>query len=290
MTRVAGEAAPRAEHPRLPSSMTQPTQIHPTAIVEDGAQIGMGVRVDAYALVGAGTVVGDGCHLRAHCILHPGTILEAKVLVDCHAVLGGDPQDVKFDRDTPSGVHIGEGAVIREHVTINRATRPNARTSVGANTFLLAACHVPHDAQIGPHTIVANGVLFGGFVEVGPYCFIGGSAVFHQHMRVGEGVMVSGNASTGLDAAPFTLVAERNGMHGLNYLGMRRRGFSKDEVSEVRRLFREVLDVPGNVRQHALSQTAETAPGKRFLDFFQGGTRGFLSRYETRRRTGQVQE
>ncbi len=268
--------------------MSQQTQIHPTAIVEDGAQIGEGVRIDAYALVSAGTVVGDGCHLRAHSILHPGTVLEDKVFVDCHAVLGGEPQDVKFDRDTPSGVHIGAGAIIREHVTINRATQANARTTVGPNAFLLAACHVPHDASIGAHTIVANGVLFGGFVEVGPYCFIGGSAVFHQHMRVGEGVMVSGNASTGLDAAPFTLVAERNGLHGLNHLGMRRRGFSRDEVSEIRQLFRDVLDVPGNVRQHALAQTARTEPGKRFLEFFKGGKRGFLSRYETRRRTGQV--
>ncbi|MGF1485135.1 MAG: acyl-ACP--UDP-N-acetylglucosamine O-acyltransferase [Opitutales bacterium] len=267
--------------------MSEPaTRIHPTAVVEDGAQLADDTKVGPYAVIASGTVIGPGCEIGAHAILHPGTILEEKIFIDAHAVIGGDPQDIKFDRDTPSGVYIGAGTTIREHVTINRATRPNKRTVVGPDCFLLATCHVPHDATIGQGTVIANAVLFGGFVEVGSHCFIGGSAVFHQHVRIGDGVMVSGNASLSRDIAPYILVSERDRVHGLNHVGLRRRGFSTETVSELKRLFRAVLDAPGNVRAHAARQTAESAPGKRFLSFFGGGKRGFVTRYETRRRTG----
>jgi UDP-N-acetylglucosamine acyltransferase len=251
---------------------------HPTAAIDEGARLAAGVGVGPCAVIEAGVRVGPGCRIHAHAVLRAGTVLEANVEVHPHAVLGGEPQDLRFDRDTPSGVHIGAGTIIREHVTINRATATGANTTVGANCFLLAACHLPHDASVGDGTVIANAALFGGHVSIGAHCFIGGSAVFHQGVRIGDGVMASGNGAFTRDIAPYLLVSGRDRVNGLNRVGLKRQGYPAAAVGELKELFRAVLDTPGNPRELAAALTAETELGRRFLAFFAGGTRGFLTR------------
>jgi len=250
-------------------------QIHPTAAIADDASLGADVIIGPYAVVEAGVRLGAGVQLGPHAVLRAGTEVGDKASIDAHAVIGGLPQDLGFDPSVASGVRIGAGAVVREHVTVNRSTREGGLTEVGAQAYLMAACHVPHDALIGARTIIANGVLFGGYVQVGADCFIGGSAVFHQHLRIGEGVMVSGNASFTKDIAPFLLAAERDGIHGLNLIGLRRRGHTREEIAELKRLFREVLVSPGNPADNAARAEAETSAGGRFLDFFTTSKRGY---------------
>lgn len=246
--------------------------VHPTAIVEDGARLGAGCVVHAHAIVRRHAVLGDGV------VVHP------------FAIVGSDPQDLKFDAATESGARVGARSVLREHVTINRATRPGGWTEVGADCFLMTASHVAHDCQVGDSVVMANAVLLAGHVQVGARAFLGGAAIFHQFVRVGDSVMVSGGARIAQDVAPYAMAAERNEIVGLNLLGLKRRGFARDTVGEIKRAFRAVFLEPGNLRELAAAALRDggyaSAEARHFLEFFGAGKRGFARA----RRAGVVTE
>jgi UDP-N-acetylglucosamine acyltransferase len=196
------------------------------------------------------------------------------------AVVGGDPQDLSFDPATGSGVRIGARTVIREHVTIHRATKADSWTEVGAGCFLMVACHVAHDCRLADKVIMANVALLAGHVQIGEGAFVGGSAGAHQFVRIGEGAMIAGAARVIRDVPPFTMMAERDEVVGLNVVGLRRRGLPRQTVDELKRAFR-VVNVPvGNMRElaaHALaSGDYSSAEARRFLEFFREGRRGFV--------------
>lgn len=249
------------------------TVIHPSAIVEPGAQIGADCEILAGAVIKNGVVLGD------------------RVVVCEYAVIGGAPQAIGFDPSTKSGVRIGPGTVIREHVTINRATQAGHDTLVGEKCFIMAAAHIAHDCVLANNVIMANAVLLAGFVSVGPHAFIGGGAMAHQFVRIGESAMVSGNASIARDLAPFVLAAERDFVFGLNFVGLKRRGFAREAIREIKDAFREVYHARANIREVAASALAggryATPEAKRFLEFFSGGKRGFA---RARRQHGDADE
>jgi len=251
--------------------------LHPTAIIHPSAKLGANVAVGPYAIVEEGVEIGAGSQLAAHSILRRGSILGKSVIVDSFAVVGGDPQDLKFDQKILSGVRIGDNTVLREGVTIHRSTKAGGYTIVGANCLLMGNSHVGHDCVVGDKVVMANCALLAGHIEVGDGCFLSGGTVFHQFMRIGEGVMVSGNARLGLDIPPFTLAAERNELHGLNLVGLRRRGYDAATIAEIKLLYKTVF-ADGSPRANALKAAplAKTEPGKKFLAFFVGGKRGFL--------------
>jgi len=235
--------------------------IHPTAIVEPGAQLGAGCEVMAYAVV------------TSHCVLGE------RVVVHPFAVVGGDPQYLKFDRATAAGVRVGAGTVIREHVTINRSIHAGKFTSVGENCFMMAASHVAHDCAVGNNVVFANAALLAGHVSVGDHTFLGGGAAVHQFCRIGESVMVAGHASITRDVPHFTMVAERDDVIGFNAVGLKRRGFNRVAIAELKAAFQEIYFTPGNIREVAAGRLAaqafETAEARRFLEFFAEGKRGF---------------
>ncbi len=235
--------------------------IHPTAIIEDGVQLGTGCVVHPHAIIKRHTVLGEG------------------VVVHSFAVIGGDPQYLKFDPAIASGVRIGAGTVIREYVTINRSIHPGRATAVGARCFLMASSHVGHDSAVADDVVLANNVMLAGHVHVGSHTFLGGGAGFHQFCRIGEGVMVSGLARIALDIPPFVMAAERNEVIGLNLIGIKRRGLGRDAVGEIKDAFRAVYFTAGNIREVARSALAgsafKTAEARQFLTFFTEGKRGF---------------
>jgi len=237
------------------------TTIHPTALVEPGAQL------------------GDGCEIQAFAVITKHCVLGERVVVHPFAVLGGDPQYLKFDRAIASGVRVGAGTVIREHVTINRSIHAGGFTVVGENCFLMAASHVAHDCAVGNNVVLANAALLGGHATVGDHSFLGGGAAVHQFCRVGEGVMVAGNASITRDVAHFTMVAERDEIVGFNAVGLRRRGISRPAIAELKQAFHAVYFTPGNIRSVAAEALAvgtyTTAEARRFLEFFSEGKRSF---------------
>lgn len=238
------------------------TTIHPTAIVEDGAQLGAGCVVHAYAIVTRHCVLGDG------------------VVVHSFAVIGDDPQDLRFDKTTRSGVRVGAGTILREHVTVHRATRADGWTEIGAGCFLMAASHVAHDCRLADKVIMANASLLGGHVQVGEGAFIGGGAAVHQFARIGEGAMIGGLARVANDVPPFTMVAERDEVSGLNVVGLRRRGLPRQSVDELKRAFRTVNLPVGNMRELAAAALASgeysSAEARRYLEFFGTGRRGVV--------------
>jgi len=236
--------------------------IHPTAVIEEGAQLGAGCVIHSYAVITRHAVLGD------------------RVVVHPFAVIGGDPQDLKFDRTTRSGVRIGSDTVIREHVTIHRATKADAWTEIGAGCYLMVSSHVAHDCRLADKVIMANAVLLAGHVQVGEGTFLGGAALVHQFCRIGEGAMIGGGSRMARDVPPFAMTTERDEIVGLNVVGLRRRGLPKATVEELKRAFRTVNVQVGNVRELAASALASgeysSPEARRFLEFFGGGKRGFV--------------
>ncbi len=246
--------------------------IHPTAMIEDGARLGADCEIMAGAMV------------TRHCILGD------RVVVHPYAVLGGDPQFLKFDRATPSAVRIGDGTVVREHVTVNRSIHAGGETVIGARGFLMAGSHVGHDCVVADDVVLANNVMLAGHVSVGAFTFIGGGAGIHQFCRIGESAMVAGLARVTLDVPPFTLSAERDEIIGLNLIGLKRRGFPRETIRELKEAFRAVYFTPGNIRTVAagLAVGAASAEVRQFLEFFTQGKRGIAR--PTRDPAGSMEE
>lgn len=233
--------------------------IHPSAVIEEGAQLGVDVEIMAGAIVTRWARLGD------RVVVHPG------------AVVGGDPQYLKFERNTPSYVDVGAGTVVREHVTLNRSIHADQATVIGARGFLMACSHVAHDCVLGDDVVLANNALLAGHVSVGAFSFIGGGAAIHQFCRVGEAAMVAGLARITRDVPAFTMVAERDELIGLNLIGLKRRGWPREAVREVKEHYREICLPTGNPRELAAARLpeAKSPQARAFLEFFTGGKRGF---------------
>ena len=238
-----------------------PTVIHPSAIIENDVEL------------------GEDCEIQAGVILRRYTVLGNRVVVHPYAVIGGDPQYLQFDRNTASGVRIGSGTTIREHVTINRSIKPGLFTEIGENNFLMANAHVAHDGATGANVVLANNAALAGHVSVGDFTFVGGGAMAHQFTRIGESVMVGGLSRITRDLAPFTMVAERDDVVGLNLIGLKRRGFNREVIRELKQLYHAIYFTPGNIRTVAAEALArgdaQSAEGRRFLEFFTSGKRSF---------------
>lgn len=247
--------------------------IDKTAIISDNAKIGKDVQIGPYVIIENDVQIGDNCTIAAHAIIRAGSVLEKDVRVDSFACIGGDPQDISFNRSIRSGVVIGEGTMIREGVTIHRATMEGGFTKIGRNCFLMGYCHIAHDCVLGNDVKIANGALLAGHVHMGDHIFMGGNAVIHQNLQVGEGVIIAGCARLNLDIPPFLIVSEATEVNGLNLIGIKRRGFGQKEVSDLKCCFKEVLDSPGNPYEKAAKARqeglAKTELGKTFLAFFE---------------------
>lgn len=254
--------------------------IHPSAIVGDEVSLGEGVQIGPFAVIEKDVHLGDFVEIAAHAIIHKGSIIGAECRIDSNAVIGGDPQFSGFNREMTSGVKIGKNTIIREGVTIHRSCYENQYTQVGENCMLMGNSHVAHDCIVSDSVILANGVLLAGHVSVGNRTFIGGNAAIHQFVRIGEGAMVGGLAAISKDVPPFCMVTDRNIVHGLNLVGLKRSGIERETMKMLKEVFREVFSAT-HTRKLALEQKQsldsidEKNEVYRFLSFFEDGERGF---------------
>ena len=251
--------------------------IHPTAIVDPGAELGAGVSVGAYAIVGPGCRVGDGCVIAPRATLERNVVLAPRVGVGSGSVVGGDPQDLKY-RGEETFVEIGEGTSVREYATINRGTAHSHRTTVGRNCFIMSYVHLAHDCHVGDHVIISNGTQLAGHVTVEEHASISGLVGFHQFVRIGAHSFVGGCSRVAKDVPPYLrAVGNPVKLYGLNSVGLQRRGFSESTLRELKRayrlLFRSEMNV-GQAIERARAEIEQTPEVRHFLDFIDQSQRG----------------
>jgi UDP-N-acetylglucosamine acyltransferase len=253
------------------------TVIHPTALISPDAQIGDGVRIGAYAIIGEQCVVGDGCVLAPRATLDRNVTLAPNVEIGIGSVIGGDPQDLKFEGEE-TFVEIGEGTVVREYATINRGTAQSRRTTVGRNCLIMSYVHLAHDCHVGDHVIISNGSQFAGHVTIEDRVNVSGLCLVHQFVTIGQYSFIGGGSPVRQNVPPFMMAAgSPMKLYGLNKVGLQRNGFSPETVRALKRTYR-LLFMSGLKMSDAIERaTTEIAPipeVRTLLDFMQRGGRG----------------
>lgn len=253
--------------------------IHPTALVSGRAEIGEDVEIGPYSVVDDDVTIGNGCQISSSVRLHSGVHLGREVRVFHGAALGGEPQDLKFGGEKTE-LHVGDGTVIREFVTLNRGTAATGRTLVGKNCLIMAYAHVAHDCTVGDHVIMANSVHLAGHVEVEDHVTIGGVVPVHQFVRIGRHCMVGGGLRVPKDVPPYILAGGVPLRYfGLNAVGLRRRGFSTEVRNNLKRAYQILFQSELNLRQ-AVERIREEFGGiaevEQVLEFIAKSKRGLL--------------
>ncbi len=254
------------------------TDIHPTAIVHPKAELGAGVRVGPYAVIGENVAVADGTEIGPHAVLEGRLEVGPRCRIFAGAVIGSPPQDLKFDPATPSGVRIGADTVIREHVTIHRATVEEGWTTIGDGCFIMASAHVAHDCRVGDRVVLTSYTGLTGFVEVGDGAFISGLVGVHQFVRIGTLAFVGGCSRLPQDVPPYFLV-EGNPVQvrGVNIVGLRRAGVSAAARLDLQRAYK-ILYRSGHTTAAALDtirkELASSEHITRLVDFIAASKRG----------------
>ena len=251
-------------------------KIHPTAIVEDGAQLGAEIEIGPFAIIGAGALIGDSCKIQAHAVIEGTVKMGAENFIGYGAIIGAAPQDLSFDPKTQSSVEIGNSNTIREYCTIHRGSTEGSATTIGDGNFLMVGNHLGHNCTIGNGVVMANDCLLAGHVRIDDRAFIGGGSRFHQGIRMGRLVMAEGRFTQNLP--PF-LSAAKNEVYGFNVVGMRRANFSAAERDEIKRAFKLLYRSGLNTKQ-ALEKAAESDFGPIGREFFEfvanAGKRGIV--------------
>lgn len=252
--------------------------IHPTAIIDPRAQLGTGVRVGPYAVIGPDVVVGDECEIGPHVVLDGFLSMGRRNRIFPGAVLGGQPQDLKFKGGECRAV-IGDDNTIRECVTINVATTPQGLTRVGNHCLLMAYAHIAHDCRIGDRVIVANACQLAGHVEIDDWAIIGGLCALHQFVLVGAHAIIGGASAVRQNVAPFVKAAgSPMTVAGINATGLERRGFGPEDIARVKRAYRYLFRRGLRVEE-ALEKILEEGDdeiARTYRDFFARSARGVV--------------
>ncbi len=257
--------------------MNQPlAYVHPQAKVANNVVIEPFVNIEKNVIIKAGTWIGsnvtimEGARIGKNCRIFPG------------AVISAIPQDLKFDGED-SIVKIGDNTTVREYATINRGTKASTQTVVGKNCLLMAYCHVAHDCTIGDNVILANAATLGGHIQIDDWAIIGGLAAVHQFVKIGCHAMVSGGALVRKDVPPFVKAArEPISYVGVNSIGLRRRGFTNEQINYIQDIYRYIYLKNNNVTQAVNYIEAEVpvSPERdEILTFISQSTRGIMKGY-----------
>jgi UDP-N-acetylglucosamine acyltransferase len=252
-------------------------EIHPTAVIDPSAEVGTDVTIGAYAVLGPNVQVGNRTQIGAHVVLERDTSVGEDCRIHSSAVLGGDPQDLKYQGEE-SRLVVGDRTVIREFVTLNRGTAASGRTEIGAECLLMAYVHVAHDCRIGDHVVLSNAVNMGGHVEIEDWAIVGGATAIHQFARIGCHAFVGGTSAVRKDVPPFVKASGNPvRLFGLNSLGLERRGFSVPVRQALRRAYRLLFQSRLNVSQALEKARVELPPLpeiERLLSFIERSERG----------------
>ena len=252
------------------------THIHPTAIIDPSAKIDPSTVIGPYTIIGPNVTLGKNNRIGPFCIIE-NTVMGDDNEVIAHASIGVKPQDLSYDESLQSMVIMGNGNKIRECVTIHRSTKADNPTRLGDGCLLMANSHVAHDCQLGSHVILANSTGIAGHVHLADRVITSGMVGVHQFVRVGKLAMLSGGAMVPLDIPPFcTAQGERARLVGLNVVGMRRAGMTREEIMAVKHAFKVLFRSKLMLRE-AIAQLEAEKPipaVQEMLDFCKNTKRG----------------
>ena len=255
--------------------------IHPSAVIEDGATIGIGCKIGPFCHVGPEVVLAEGVQLRSHVVVTGDTHIGADTVVFPFSVIGEIPQDLKFAGEKTS-LRIGARNRIREHVTMNTGTGGGGGvTRVGDDGLFMAGCHIAHDAQVGNRVIVVNSSAIAGHVILEDDVIVGGLSGVHQHVRIGKGAIIGACTMVTNDVVPHGLVQGPRGvLDGLNLIGLKRKGVERTDITALRAAFQALKDGEGSFMDRArrLGEESDSAYVQEMVAFILGDSdRNFLT-------------
>ena len=258
--------------------------IHTTALIDVRAELAADVQVGPYAVIGASVKIGRGTRIGAHCVIEGPTTIGCDNRIFSHAALGAAPQDMKY-RGEPTELVIGDRNTVREFCTFNRGTAQDVGvTRLGDDNWVMAYVHLAHDVQVGSHTILANNATLAGHVHIGDWVLVGGLTGVHQFCKIGAHAMTGFQSHVSQDVPPFMTVAGHPlAVHGINAEGLRRRGFARDRIQQVKQmhrlLYRDSLTLE-QARQAIAALLGAVPEGdddvQRMVDFLAAAQRGIV--------------
>ena len=254
-------------------------RVHPTAVVDPSAELDLDVVVEAFALIGAGVRIGPGSTIGPRATVCGTTRLGAGCSVGVGAVIGSDPQDLKY-RGEPTTLEIGDETEIREYATVNRGTTATGSTVIGPHCFLMSYVHVAHDCRLGEGVILANAVQLAGHVEIGDHAQVGGLTPIHQFVRIGAYAFVGGGSRVPQDVPPYVRTAGNPmRLYGINAVGLRRAGFGPDLRMSIQHAYRLLFN-SGLPRAEAVDrirvESGHVKEVTHLLDFLGASERGVM--------------
>lgn len=245
-------------------------EIHPSALIEDGAEIGARVRVGAFAVVGAKVKLDSGVEVKNHAVVTGDTLIGEASVIFPFACVGEIPQDLKYSGEDTKLI-IGARNRIRENVTINTGTTGGGGvTRVGDDNLFMTGAHVGHDVQVGHRVVVANQSAFAGHCVIGDDVIIGGLSGVHQYVRIGRGAIIGAVTMVTNDVIPYGLVhGPRGALDGLNLVGLKRKGLARGDISALRKAYETLASGEGAFQDRArrLAETTENAYVREVVDF-----------------------
>lgn len=253
--------------------------ISPLAVVHPEAQIGEGVTIDPFAIVEKDVVIGDGCYIHPHAVIRDGARIGKGCQIFPGAVIAGIPQDLKFKGEITTA-EIGDYTTIRECVTVNRGTASRGKTVVGSHCLIMAYSHVAHDCVLKDNIIIGNASQIAGEVEIDDYAIVSGGSLVHQFTRISKHVMIQGGSRIGKDIPPYTLIGRDPIVYcGINIVGLRRRGFTNQQVYLIQDIYRTLYTRGLNNTDALKAIETEYEPCEErdlILDFIKNSKRGIV--------------
>ncbi|MDD5129162.1 MAG: acyl-ACP--UDP-N-acetylglucosamine O-acyltransferase [Candidatus Omnitrophica bacterium] len=248
--------------------------IHPTAVIDKEAVLGRNADIGAYAVIGKGVRIGDNAAISPYVHIKGDTDIGENVSIGSGAVIGGYAQMLGSKK--PNGkIRIGRNNVLREYVTVNSSSSPDKETVIGENNLLMAFAHIAHDCRLGNNVVICNGSLVAGHVEIQDKAFISGNVVVHQFVRIGRIAMVGGLSRVNQDIPPFMMVVGDSKVWSVNLVGLKRAGFSNEDVLKVKKVFK-ILYASKLPMKKALDQIKEidSRHAQEIIDFVSASKRG----------------
>lgn len=259
--------------------MSHTSLISPLASVHPEAKLAPGVEVHPFAVIQANTEIGEGTIIHSGAVICSGARIGKRCEIHPGAVISGIPQDLKFEGEDSIAI-LGDDTIVRECVTVNRGTVSRGKTVVGNHCLLMAYSHVAHDCVLGDHVIIGNATQLAGEVEVEDYAIASGGTLVHQFVRIGRHVMVQGGSRINKDIPPYTLVGREPICYcGINIVGLRRRGFTNDQIHCINDIFRTIYQRGLNTTEAlaTVEREVEDCPERdEILRFIRASSRGII--------------